>query len=568
MNALAGWPDAAQPRADRLLNAFDRAGAFGLPQAVALAFTDGRPCLRLELFRRDEDPSDGDGVLEFDLVLEFGATTPVPWQNGWLLTTVVRVGEPNVVVGGPVHPAGPAGLRAIHHLDLCTALILADAIEGSRSAVVQGRLDIAIPVVAPRLAAVVTFDPAVTIGALAPLADDSGTITRQHLIAALSADLSAFGISLTSGSVEPDGADGIADRLIGRFGQVRWPATLDAPPGFTFAPAPAGSFTWDLAEPAPTTLLVTVPVDPLGVLDGVTDRAALVTRSTIPVLDVGGRNVRVRANLPDRLVGIDQVRARLRLPSLVGVRPQAQVREAVVYPGRDPAGALVGFRNGPGVPFDYERRAAVLVSGVAEVIVAEPVVSNRAVATFTVADLPFTLASVAATSAVLAHGELAATANFVRGGQSHTLTAVLTASEPSATLALPDHDGDATLSLALRQVGGPGIVELGTRPFGPAVVDIDQVPAAGSQTVTIDVDLAGAALAAFEVCAADPSSPTAPETLSFTPEHSSRTWRYVVGDPFRRGVRYRLCPAAGMPSREWSAPDDAARLQLSASEGQ
>jgi hypothetical protein len=216
---------------------------------------------------------------------------------------------------------------------------------------------------------------------------------------------------------------------------------------------------------------------------------------------------------------------------------------------------LLGFRNGPGLPFTYLRRAATVLAG-GEVLVGEPAEADRPVATFTPSDLPVALASVATSAAVLEHGNLVVTATYVRAGEPRTLVALLTPLDPGATFAVPDPDGDTRLAIVLQQRDGTGQVDLGTRPYGPLVIDIDQVPTVGTQVVELRVDGSTSRLAAYELRADDPRSPTPPETLAFVDGHDVRSWSYVVVDPFRPGVRYRAVGAADGPTNEWSQPHD------------
>ncbi|MGO4262086.1 hypothetical protein [Lysobacter sp. TAB13] len=592
--SFASRPDWRQPMliGERVAYAaFDQPGKFRLPPVLLAAQAgDGESPLRLDIVQQDRGAAGLErySILSLGFAAEFALAqarqaafdagqhvdlSPLPVEGGWLrLSAVQALNLPPAL--GELLPLDAASLGAVNlavRLDSAATDLFVSALQRGLLAV-GAQAWLRVRGVADRLPLSMSFDPAALLAAIRALTGGAASIDhallRQRLIDA--PQTLGLGLAASSGDIlKQPLADAVIDRIAARYASPQ-PSTPDAPTGVRLvfdetAMAP-GRVQWNLAEPQLAPRLIAIEADPLGPLRTMAAadlHDAVVRRHDVRALASGWRSVTVRANLPDRRVGVVSAQVELQLPAKPPARMFTIKTSAPLTAADRPIAVDLRLSPSEALSYQWQTTAIVLGDGRAEQIKGPPRKSDREHLLIGPDDFGLRLIPVEAEPVFLAQADIEVECIGTRKGKPWSVRANLSDAAPDLAFAVPfDVDGAAIRATARAKNDG-------TRRSMPAVdadslrLDAFSFDGSGSRELELSCEFDdGANLRTIEIAPEDGIDDAGKrKQVKFTRHSPQARWIWLSLSPFRSGYRWRW--DAQSP---WSAvlqPDTPLRLRSS-----
>jgi hypothetical protein len=435
-------------------------------------------------------------------------------------------------------------------LTYASATALGDALEQGVFAGVIG-VGVSAPMVAPRDASIVTFDPRAVAEAVD--ATFAGGTTLAELASFLAAPAAATLFSSNRGALGPAAASALAPRLLTRLASAdpvpdrdlrRW--TWPAP-----STVESGEYVWDLSR---LEVVDPVPVMPVGTLSAAGPDGAGVQESVnvteVPPQPSGWWRVVVTTTLPQERVGLEYLGVRLVCPAAPPRRPQPA--EATAELGSSGTPELIVRLS----PLDEQvgelSTFAMVRQGDRSVVLHGPVRKHRGpVAIIRPDDLPFPLRRMQLEPALAKEATVRVTAIQETPEGATPIEAHLDTLTPTVAIATPD-PASTVLSVEATALEGDEVVRSQPLPAADHVIDRGLFAEFGAQRVEVSAAGLGTAdTMTLEI--ASEQDLDQPTVLTLSGKAPLVEWRYATVSPFRAGYRYRLVEG-GPEVSEWSSP--------------
>jgi hypothetical protein len=573
---LIGHPDWHQPQriGDRVLYAaYEQPKRFFLaPERLEVApGPNADPDFRLDIFRQDRGEAGLENfallAIRFSAAYEMAAAQqavfdampdlqlrPVLPESGFLRFTAANA------------LSLPDSLRAIQPLDVGAvgSLGVGVRLEGADIDVFLGSLRVGLATlwadawliargVAPRFAAVVSFDPAALRSHLFKQAS-TDVLSCARLREALKELPSVLDISVRIAGDQVEAfAEALADRLIGRFG------VLSAPPAgetgafvrLEVAAMPSGSARMDLAEPVLVPRIFALMADPIGTARtlGPQFEDKLVRRIDAPSLQTGWRALSIAPNVPDRRVGALKLAVEILVKPNPPQRPQTVNATVTIEPGERLKSVALRLAPGEELAFDWQPTTYVTAGGGVERLAGAWHHHTREHLVIPPDVFPARLIQVEAEPSFLREASITVECAGQRNDRPWAVRGTIDAARPDLTIIAPHDVASLTLSaIARSNVHMPPVVAT------PLRLDPFSFEGSGARALQVECQFDDDAHEVLIECAPEDAAeqPARRRLLRLTPGEPRTTWTWLALSPFRSSYRWRWHRITGEPAI-WSA---------------
>lgn len=591
--SFAARPDWRSPLAiaERVAYAaYDQPGRFLLPpQALAASAADGDTPMRLDIVQQDRGSALARySILSLAFAVDFGLDAarlaafdlgqrvqlaPMAVEGGWLrLDAVQALDLPPAL--GELLPLDAASLSAVNlavRLDSAGTDLFVAALQRGLLAV-GANAWLRVRGVAERAPLSLSFDPAALLAALRALAGGGSEIDaallRQRLIDAPQ----TLGLGLAERSGEIPGqtlADAVLDRIAARFASLK-PSPAGEPPGARLAFDPAamapGRVQWNLADALLAPRLLTLQADPLGPLRTLPAGALhdrVVRRFDARALANGWRSLSVRANLPDRRVGVVSSQVEVQVPAKPPARMFTLKASAPLAASDKPVSLELRLSPTEALAYQWQTSAVLLNEGRAETVKGPLRSGEREHLLVGPDDFGLRLLPVEAEPLLLQQADIEIECAGTRKGKPWSARGALDAARPELAFALPFDVEDATIRAVATAKSDGTRRTMAAAPADSLRLDAFSFEGSGSRELALDCEFDDQARqCSIEIAPEDATDdPQRRKRLSFTRAKPRQTWGWLALSPFRSGYRWRWNAQA-----PWSPvlqPDAPLRLRSS-----
>jgi hypothetical protein len=551
-----------------------------LPQGLALAAdANGRPKFTLDLVERvgDFSATGQYAVLDFSLVGDFalddalsaarahdaGATVkPIAIDAGFarLYPTTGEVAPSSDLLASiPLGLSGTDYARWTSRLSADAGELVKGAIAGG-SLLLGARVEFDAVGVAPRVAATVEFQAPQLLTSL--LAGRSGrSMSTADVVATFTGSPQNFPLKIVGGG-EPSGdfAGAVAGRIFAEFGTLVPAPEVADPPYVVFrdpAQLEGATVQWDLSQPAAGRRQWVLMLDILTALRAfaaANGLDSLVRNVTVPTLQVGFCSVVVNANLPPNRIGVPAIGANVQVAANPPLRPSS-VSQTIAFEEPDDSGAFQ-FRLSPSEPVAYTLSGfAVIAAGeTVQEYQMPPQPRTDSWVQLAADDFPVTFAHVTAAGRLLTLATLSLLLTYDVDGHSRQVQAVLNATVPGVSMAVPRSASSASLVVTATPLDGSAALTLPSMMPGRIDLDVTAFREYGPHRVTIHGTFKAGDRALFLDVLSDEqaNAGAVPDQLFLTIAQPIATWGFVASSPFHSGYRYRKSGSPGVPAAAWS----------------
>lgn len=574
----------------RAYAAFDQPGRFLLPpQALAAYGAEGESPLRLDIVQQDRGNALARySILSLGFAAEFGLNearqaafdlgqrvhlAPLAVEGGWLRLNAVQALDLPPALGEllALDAASLGALNLAVRLDSAGTDLFVAALQRGLLAVGASAW-LRVRGVAERVPLSLSFDPAALLAAVRALAgggsEIDAAVLRQRLIDA--PHLLGLGLPERSAEIPKEIlADAVLDRIAARFAAPR-PSPADAAVGvrlvFDAAAMASGRVQWNLADALLAPRLLMLEADPLGPLRTLPagelhDR--VVRRFDVRALASGWRSLSVRANLPQRRVGVASAQVDVQVPA----KPPARmftVKATAPLTATDRPTRLE-LRLSPTEPLAYQwQTSAILLSdGRAETLKGPLRGGEREHLLVGVDDFGLRWLPLEAEPAFLQQADIDVECFGARKGKPWSVRATLDAARPELAFAVPFDVDDAAIRAVARAKSDGAQRAMAPQPADSLRLDAFSFDGSGSRELTLQCEFDDdARQCAIEVAPEDGiDDPQRRKRLNFTRARPQQDWGWLALSPFRGGYRWRWNAQA-----PWSPvlqPDAPLRLRSS-----
>lgn len=411
---------------------------------------------------------------------------------------------------------------------------------------------------AARVPTRVSFDPAILMAALKAMANSNLQLNRADLQTALTLDPASFGIMTEGDEIsEQDLAIALLDRIRSQLvraaaspledGHHWWQLSGTAPSG-------SGRIFWNLDDPAITWRPMALR------LDAFSDaRHTIKTSGThgiipdpivVPPLTIGWHTLEVAANLPAEIESNVAVGILINAPPHPPDRPRAINVAAELNPKEPLASLPLRLAPGEAVAFQYTTFVVADIGSGVQRLESASKKATGSLLRLTPDDFPVRFLILEATEELLALARIEGTCQW-SGGSS---TCTLAPGRPRATVIVPRGIDDSHWQLTAHSLSSEQHLTLASLAGQTLHLGLHSFAEFGTHTIVVSCKfMAGTGLLAVELVPEGmEDSPEARMTMALTPEHPRKEWRYVAGDPFRAGFRYRQAPTPDLVAGPWS----------------
>ncbi|QQP95530.1 hypothetical protein [Lysobacter enzymogenes] len=590
LSARPDWRSPLPIAQRRAYAAYDQPGRFLLPpQALAAHAADGESPLRLDIVQQNRgDALARYSILSLAFAADFGLDAarqaafelgqrvqlaPLPVEGGWLRLNAVQALDLPPALGEllSLDAASLGALNLAVRLDSAGTDLFVAALQRGLLAVGASAW-LRVRGVAERVPLTLSFDPAAVLAAVRALAGGGNAIDaallRQRLIDA--PHLLGLGLPERSGDIPKETlADAVLDRIAARFAAPA-PSPADAPVGvrLVFDPAAmaAGRVQWNLADALLAPRLLVLEADPLGPLRTLAagelhDR--VVRRFDARALASGWRSLTVRANLPDRRVGVATAQVELQVPAKPPARMFTLKASALLATSDKPVS--LDLRLSPSEPLAYQWQANAVLQNEGRVeTVKGPLRSgDREHLLVGADDFGLRWLPVEAEPAFLQQADIEVECYGLRKGKPWSARATLDAARPDLAFAVPFDVDDAAIRAVARARGDGAQRTMAPLPADSLRLDAFSFDGSGSRELALDCEFDDdARQCAIEIAPEDGiDDPQRRKRMSFTRARPQQSWGWLALSPFRSGYRWRWNAQA-----PWSPvlqPDAPLRLRSS-----
>jgi len=590
LSARPDWRSPLPIAQRRAYAAFDQPGRFLLPpQALAAYAADGESPLRLDIVQQNRgDALARYSILSLAFAAEFGLDAarqaafelgqrvqlaPLAVEGGWLRLNAVQALDLPPALGEllPLDTASLGALNLAVRLDSAGTDLFVAALQRGLLAVGASAW-LRVRGVAERVPLTLSFDPAAVLAAVRALAGGGNAIDaavlRQRLID--TPHLLGLGLPERSGDIPKETlADAVLDRIAARFAAPA-PSPADAPVGvrLVFDPVAmaAGRVQWNLADALLAPRLLVLEADPLGPLRTLAagdlhDR--VVRRFDVRALASGWRSLTVRANLPDRRIGVATAQVELQVPAKPPARMFTLKASALLAASDKPVS--LDLRLSPSEPLAYQWQANAVLQNEGRVeTVKGPLRSgDREHLLVGADDFGLRWLPVEAEPAFLRQADIEVECYGLRKGKPWSARATLDAARPDLAFAVPFDVDDAAIRAVARARSDGAQRAMAPLPADSLRLDAFSFDGSGSRELALDCEFDDdARQCAIEIAPEDGiDDPQRRKRLSFTRARPQQSWGWLALSPFRSGYRWRWHAQA-----PWSPvlqPDAPLRLRSS-----
>lgn len=590
LSARPDWRSPLPIAQRRAYAAFDQPGRFLLPpQALAAYAGDGESPLRLDIVQQNRgDALARYSILSLAFAAEFGLDAarqaafelgqrvqlaPLPVEGGWLRLNAVQALDLPPALGEllPLDTASLATLNLAVRLDSAGTDLFVAALQRGLLAVGASAW-LRVRGVAERVPLTLSFDPAALLAAVRALAGGGNAIDagllRQRLID--TPHLLGLGLPERSGDIPKEIlADAVLDRIAARFAAPT-PSPADAPVGvrLVFDPAAmaAGRVQWNLADALLAPRLLTLEADPLGPLRTLAagdlhDR--VVRRFDVRALASGWRSLSVRANLPDRRVGVASAQVELQVPAKPPARMFTLKATAPLAASDKPVSLDLRLSPSEPLAYQWQANAVLLNEGKVETVKGPLRSGDREHLLVGADDFGLRWLPVEVEPAFLQQADIEVECYGLRKGKPWSARATLDAARPDLAFAVPFDVDDAAIRAVARARGDGAQRAMAPLPADSLRLDAFSFDGSGSRELALDCEFDDdARQCAIEIAPEDGiDDPQRRKRLSFTRARPQQDWGWLALSPFRSGYRWRWHAQA-----PWSPvlqPDAPLRLRSS-----
>jgi hypothetical protein len=591
--SLQGLPDFADSPIPGVFGPFEGRGQHvAVPdQLVVATLPDGLPDIRLQLYR----PSTPGALPAPYGVLDIGLRAMAPLDDALDDLRELRPRAsltPGLLAGGfaslrPAHaidgttpdlatprPLGWNGLGSAHwsiRLSIADAILLRDEL---RTKVVPAVASATFELegVAPRVDAVVRFDPGRLFPLLATLGDSDGLTTRPQIVA-------FFGPAAPGSpdaSPSPAGIEIIGtvfDRAVFASAMADWVRARHA----VLAPGPrddleptlrltlpdgpgAGHIEWDLRTPIVTYRPLAASFSPLGpALDAIAagdEERVIPPVAVVPELFTGEVEIAIRANVPRPRTGLLELGVTIVAPPNPPARPQAAI---VSWQATDELDeGIVRLRLAPTEAVRFRSRTTVVLDDPVDAGPFEGSWTDHdgLRVDLTVDDFGVRFVTIGAEPALLDLARIRARIAWTVGAVARERVADLDEAHPELAVAIPLTADAPTIDVDAEPTTAGRSVHLGPLPLGRLQLGLHSFPDYGPQAVEIKGRFPAAAtpdaIVVLDLLPESTPDEADATTVALTALNPTRTWRYLARSPFESGYRFRQRSAGAAGS--WSPP--------------
>ncbi|UZW59980.1 hypothetical protein [Lysobacter enzymogenes] len=596
--SFAARPDwrSPLPIAQRIAYAaYDQPGRFLLPpQALAAGRVEGGSPLRLDIVQQNRpDQASGStlarySILSLAFAADFGLDAarqaafelgqrvqlaPLPVEGGWLRLNAVQALDlpPALDELLPLDAASLSALNLAVRLDSAATDLFVAALQRGLLAVGASAW-LRVRGVAERVPLNLTFDPAALLAAVRGLsggADEiDAALLRQRLTDA--PQLLGLGLPERSGDIPASVlADAVLDRIAARLAAPK-PSPADAAPGVRLVFDPAamapGRVQWNLADALLAPRLLILEADPLGPLRTLPAgelHDKVVRRFDARALASGWRSLSVRANLPERRIGVMTSQVDIQVPARPPARMTTLKASASLAASDKPVALELRLSPSEPLAYQWQTSAVVLSDGRAETLKGPLRSGEREHLLVGPDDFGLRLLPVEAEPAFLQQADIEVECFGTRKGKPWSARGPLDAARPALTFAVPFDVDDAQIRAVARARDGGAQRPMPPQPADGLRLDAFSFDGSGSRELALQCEFDDdARQCAIEIAPEDGiDDPLRRKRLSFTRARPRQDWGWLALSPFRGGYRWRWNAQA-----PWSPvlqPDAPLRLRSS-----
>lgn len=591
--AFAARPDwhAPLPIAQRVAYAaYDQPGRFLLPpQALAAAAVEGGSPLRLDIVQQDRgDALARYSILSLAFAADFGLDgarqaafaqgqrvqlAPLPVEGGWLRLDAVQALDLPPALGEllALDAASLGALELAVRLDSAGTDLFVAALQRGLLAVGASAW-LRVRGVAERVPLSLDFDPAALLAAVRALGggsdDVDAALLRQRLVEA--PHRLGLGLPERSGEIRAEAiADAVLDRIAARFATPK-PSPADAPAGVRLAFDPAamaaGRVQWNLADALLAPRLLTLQADPLGPLRTLPAGALhdrVVRRFDVRAPASGWRRLSVRANLPERRVGVVSAQVDVQVPARPPARASTLKASASLAATGKPVSLDLRLSPSEALAYQWQVSAIVLCEGRAETLKGPLRSGDSEHLLVGPDDFGLRLLPVDAEPVFLQQADLEVECFGTRKGRPWSARGAIDAARPGLAFALPFDVDDAQIRAVARARADGAQRTMAPVPADGLRLDAFSFEGSGSRELALSCEFDDdARQCGIEIAPEDGiDDALRRKRLSFTRARPQQSWGWLALSPFRSGYRWRWHAQA-----PWSPvlqPDAPLRLRSS-----
>lgn len=591
--SFAARPDWRSPLAvaERIAYAaYDQPGRFLLPpQALAAHAADGDTPMRLDIVQQDRGNALARySILSLAFAVDFGLDAarlaafdlgqrvqlaPLAAEGGWLRLDAVQALDLPPALGEllPLDAASLSALNLAVRLDSAATDLFVAALQRGLLAV-GANAWLRVRGVAERVPLSLSFDPAALLAAVRALAGGGSEIDaallRQRLIDA--PQTLGLGLAERSGDIPKETlADAVLDRIAARFAAPK-PSPANEPAGvrlaFDAAAMAPGRVQWNLADALLAPRLLVLQADPLGPLRTLPAGALhdrIVRRFDVRALASGWRSLSVRANLPDRRVGVVSSQVEVQVPAKPPARMFTLKASAPLAAADKPVSLDLRLSPTETLAYQWQTSAVLLSEGRAETIKGPLRSGEREHLLVGPDDFGLRLLPVEAEPALLQQADIEIECTGTRKGKPWSARGVLDAARPELAFAVPFDVDEASIRAVARARSDGAQRAMAAVPADSLRLDAFSFEGSGSRELALSCEFDDEARqCSIEIAPEDATDdPLRRKRLTFTRAKPKQSWGWLALSPFRSGYRWRWTAQA-----PWSPvlqPDAPLRLRSS-----